>query len=127
MFQRQLTFGEAVRRAYTVNYCNFNGRASLSEFWWIILLNVIINTILKCFSFLPKEVFLVICGIIFLVTILPTFGVYVRRLHDVGRSGWWLLLILTIIGIIPLIIWWCMPSKPQTNEYGPVPNLEEKA
>lgn len=110
MFQRQLTFGEAVRRALTVNYCNFNGRASLSEFWWFTLFGVILSFVLGfVFNILafviPVQVLLIIQYLIGLALLLPNIGVSVRRLHDVGKSGWWYLLIFTVIGIIPLIIW----------------------
>jgi uncharacterized membrane protein YhaH (DUF805 family) len=52
---------------------------------------------------------------------LPWLGVIVRRLHDVGRSGWWFLILFTIIGIIPLFIWACMEGDANPNEYGEVP------
>jgi uncharacterized membrane protein YhaH (DUF805 family) len=58
--------------------------------------------------------------------ILPSICLDVRRLHDTGRSGWWCLLSFTIIGIIPLTIWYCQPGQPGANKYGRNP-LEPKA
>ena len=54
-------------------------------------------------------------------TLIPSWCVAIRRLHDTGRSGWRLLLGFTIIGLIPLIVWNCMPSQIGTNQYGPNP------
>ena len=45
-----------------------------------------------------------------ILTIVPIYALSFRRLHDIGKSGWWVLLQLTIIGIIPLIYWYCKPS-----------------
>jgi len=48
----------------------------------------------------------------------PSLAVGARRLHDCGRSGWWQLLILTVIGIILLLIWWATEGSSEENEYG---------
>ncbi|MDE6380920.1 MAG: DUF805 domain-containing protein, partial [Muribaculaceae bacterium] len=51
-------------------------------------------------------------------------GIAVRRLHDIGKSGWWIFISLVpIVGWILLIVWYCKDSQMQTNEYGPVPNM----
>jgi len=67
--------------------------------------------------FHPENVGL-INGIFSLATIIPSLSVSVRRLHDIGRTGWWLGLI-PIIGWIVLIVWACQPTLPQANKYGP--------
>jgi uncharacterized membrane protein YhaH (DUF805 family) len=56
-----------------------------------------------------------------LLLLLPGVAVSVRRLHDLDRSGWWLLLTLTGIGIILLLIWDCMRGTPGPNRFGPDP------
>ena len=56
--------------------------------------------------------------IVTLSVFLPSIAVAARRLHDTGRSGWWQLLTITIIGIIPLIIWYCSEGTKEANEYG---------
>ena len=53
-----------------------------------------------------------------LAILVPSFALAARRLHDVGRSGWWQLIILTIVGIIPLFIWFVSAGDSETNKYG---------
>lgn len=119
MEQRQLTFGEAVKLAITQNYCNFNGRSSRSEYWWYVLFTTILSAILSLI-FGPDSIVITIVG---LALFLPSLGLAVRRLHDVGRSGWWYLIALTGIGILLLIYWYVQPSQPTPNQYGPEPNI----
>jgi len=57
-------------------------------------------------------------GLLNLALLLPSLAVGARRLHDIGRSGWWQLLVLTGIGAILLIIWWASDTKKENNEYG---------
>lgn len=86
-------------------YATFEGRASRSEYWYWVLFYVI------CY-------FLTL-GIGSIVFFIPSVAIAVRRLHDVGKSGWWYLLaIIPLFGWIPLIIWFCSPSDEGENEYG---------
>ena len=62
-----------------------------------------------------------ICDIASIALLLPSWGVWWRRLHDVGKSGWWTLLAFTIIGIIPLFIWSVSEGEEHVNQYGEVP------
>ena len=121
---QSLSFTESIKKVLIENYCNFNGRARRSEFWYWYLLTLIIDIICTILiQALPKlnTVFSIIFAVINLAILLPTIGVQVRRLHDTGRSGWFLLLILLpIIGLIILIIWFCQDSDA-SNEYGPSP------
>jgi uncharacterized membrane protein YhaH (DUF805 family) len=66
-------------------------------------------------------------GLFNLAVFIPGIAVAVRRLHDTGRSGWWYLLVFTIIGIIPLIIWFASDSQPGTNQWGPNPKTGDTA
>ncbi len=121
MYQRQLTFGEAVKLALTTNYCNFNGRSSRSEFWWYFLFTFILGTIL---GFLVSNT---IVSIISLLLLLPGLGLAVRRLHDIDKSGWWVLIsLIPLVGGIILIVWAAKDSQPTPNQYGPVPNLAQR-
>lgn len=93
-------------------YVDFDGRASRSEFWWFFLFQFLVVVILS--------VLLSILGTIAsLALLLPGLGASVRRLHDIGKSGWWIL-----IGLIPLIGWlialyWAVqPSQPESNNWG---------
>lgn len=68
-----------------------------------------------------------VCGIVGLALLLPSLGLCVRRLHDIGKSGWWwLLALIPIVGAIILIVWFCKDSQPTENQYGPIPNLVER-
>ncbi len=60
-----------------------------------------------------------------LILLLPSLAVAARRLHDVGRSGWWILIAFTVIGIIPLLIWYVTDTKDEENVYGPSPKTED--
>jgi uncharacterized membrane protein YhaH (DUF805 family) len=61
-------------------------------------------------------------SLLLLILLIPTFAVAVRRLHDVDRSGWWLLMYFTIIGIFfPLLIWKCTKGTYGANRFGPDP------
>lgn len=124
MYQRQVSFQEAIERALKFNYCNFDGRASRSEFWWFALFSFIVSFVIGIvFAFNPK--FLDIAsGLFSLAMLLPSLGLSVRRLHDVGMSGWWILLsLIPLVGAIILLVWFCKDSVPYPNEYGPVPNV----
>lgn len=126
MFQRQLSFGEAVKKVLVENYCNFTGRASRSEFWWYTLFTAIvgfaIGFILGIFGAGQTTVQIFQC-IIGLVLLLPGLGVAIRRLHDIGKSGWWILLgLIPLVGAIVLLIWYCKDSQGD-NEYGDEPNM----
>jgi uncharacterized membrane protein YhaH (DUF805 family) len=95
-------------------YADFNGRARRSEFWWWVLAVEILNIILR--------VGVPILGLLLaLAVIVPNLAVGSRRLHDTGKSGWLQLIALTVIGIIPLIVFYCQDSEAAPNKYGPNP------
>lgn len=121
--QFQASFGEAVRSALVENYCNFRGRSSRSQYWWYILFVSILNNVVS-FSdrLVGTDIAVVIMAVVSLALFLPGLGVAVRRLHDIGKSGWWVLLgIIPIIGWIILLVWYCRESEMEENQYGPVP------
>ena len=113
-------------------YAYFNGVASRSEFWWfslfytlMILLGIILdaswgfyNNQQDFFNFeqdlyAPDAFWEVIATLIFF---LPQVAVACRRLHDIGKSGWWQLISITIIGYIPLLVWWCTEGESTKKE-----------
>jgi uncharacterized membrane protein YhaH (DUF805 family) len=99
-------------------YVEFSGRAARQEFWMFTLISFLISIGLGIVdSMLGTSV---LGGLYSLAVLLPSLGVAVRRLHDTGKSGWWLLIALTGIGVIVLIVFYCMDSTPD-NEYGPNP------
>ena len=83
-------------------YATFSGRAPRSEFWWFFLFQVLAMGVS---SLLGDTVY----SIAALLLLLPALAVGARRLHDVGRSGWWQLLMLTGIGYLVLLYWWVQP------------------
>lgn len=124
MYQRQVTFKEAVMRALTQNYCNFNGRSSRSEFWWFELFEVIIGIVLGIVFCWSQNALNIASGLVSLALLLPNLGLAIRRLHDIGKSGWWIFIgLIPLVGGIILLVWWCKDSQPSENEYGPIPNL----
>lgn len=99
------------------NYVTFDGRARRKEFWFFMLVSIILGIIVQIIdAILGTDK--ILNGVLNLALFLPSLAVGARRLHDVGRSGWWQLLVLTIIGIIPLIIWWASNTKPESNQWG---------
>ncbi|EJL49150.1 MULTISPECIES: DUF805 domain-containing protein [unclassified Rhizobium] len=110
-------FTEAVSTVFS-KYAVFSGRAGRPEFWWFALFNVIASLIL---AFLDKVLFgYEILGALYgLAVLLPGLGVAVRRLHDIGRSGWWILVgVIPLVGWIVLLVWYVSRGTPGFNEYG---------
>jgi len=119
-----MTFIQAVKSAFA-RYATFEGRASRSEYWWFYLFVIVVNAILSLLSGTEEtgsNLFFSLISMIFaLATIVPGFAVACRRLHDTNRSGWRQLWALTIIGVIPLIIWLCQRGTEGPNRFGPDP------
>ena len=111
-----MSFTEAIQTCFS-KIITIDGRASRSEYWYFWLFTAIIgaicNFVFKENSTIPA----IVSGILSLCTL----TVSIRRLHDTGRSGWWLLLDLTVIGAIVPFIFFLMDSQPGTNKYGPNP------
>ena len=59
-----------------------------------------------------------VAGVVSLVLFLPLLAATVRRLHDIGRTGWWILIAFTLIGIIVLIVFYATDSEKAANQYG---------
>ncbi len=111
-------------------YAQFGGRASRPEFWYWVLGVFIMSLALAIVEgailapALGFELFSPDLGqplrlLMSLAIMLPSLAVAVRRLHDTGRSGWWLLLsFVPLIGVLVLLWWYAQPGLPETNEYG---------
>ncbi len=104
-------------------YTAFDGRSRRAEYWHFVLFNFIISLIINFSSILiGKNISLAITVLFALLIIIPTLAVSVRRLHDTGKSGWWLLIgLIPIIGAICIIVLMCIDSNPGDNKYGPNP------
>lgn len=148
--EKRSGFSQSLHHCFA-NYCNFIGRTSRSDFWLFILLllltGIFFGVIVGIFgarsmmalprpphdamvisAYAPFAVnmtfyiyFGLLMSIVHGVTLVPFAAACVRRLHDAGRSGWWLLLSLTIIGLLPLFIFFCLKSRPEENRYGACP------
>ncbi|EGA67950.1 hypothetical protein VISI1226_08484 [Vibrio sinaloensis DSM 21326] len=99
-------------------YAVFSGRARRKEYWMFFLISTIISFALLFVDGLLGTAF--ISPIYSLAVFLPSLAVLVRRLHDIGRTGWWVLIgIIPLIGMIVLIYFAVCDSKEGENEYGP--------
>ena len=121
---RMVSFTEAFP-LYLKNYAKFTGRSSRGAYWWLTLVFILISfgiAIIDMFVFSSVTASLGGNGpisIIFsLATFIPSLAIGIRRLHDVGRSGWWTLLIFTIVGILVLLYWYVQPGQRKENAFG---------
>ncbi|MDD2857436.1 MAG: DUF805 domain-containing protein [Candidatus Nanopelagicales bacterium] len=139
-----MSFVESIKHVYT-NYVTFKGRATRSEYWWFALFYFLVSLVLniidsaanlhigssKSTFTINDQVYTFAAGpgllttIFALATLLPIIAVSIRRLHDAGFSGWFLLLGIVLsplcgAGVILLLVLHLMPSK-EDNKYGPKP------
>lgn len=116
---RGVTLSEAIEICFS-KYASFEGRSSRSEYWWFYLFCVFCNwgAGLVGSIVLGQQLMGILVLMISLATLLPSLAVSVRRLHDTGRSGYWLLLTLTCVGLIPLIVWFASVGDKEVNKYG---------
>ena len=101
-------------------YADFSGRARRKEFWMFVLFNFIIAVVL---GVVDSMIGVPVLGLIYTLGVLiPSLAVGARRLHDIGKTGWWqLIAFVPFIGVIVLIIFFVMDSNPGDNQYGPNP------
>ena len=100
------------------NYANFNGRARRSEYWYFALANIIVYVILMVLGSASSG-FAIITLLYGLGVIVPGLAVGVRRLHDIGKSGAWILIaLIPIVGSILLLVWTATDSHRGTNQWG---------
>ena len=113
---KNMSFVDAVKSVVVENYANFNGRARRSEYWYYTLASCIAGFI--C-GLLPIPF---IATLLSLALFIPSLAVSVRRLHDIGKSGWmYLLILIPIVGAIILLVWFCQDSQPGENKWGANP------
>jgi len=104
-------------------YAQFFGRARRSEFWYFALFNFIVSLGLGMIDAFTGLGFL--SSVYGLAVLVPSLAVGVRRLHDTGKSGWWILIgLIPFIGWIVLIVFYLQDSQPFTNRYGPNPKAD---
>lgn len=117
-----MNFPDAVRNVLT-NYANFKGRARRSEYWWWFLaaFGIMVSASIIDGIAGSYPVIYVLAG---LAIFLPNLAVSIRRLHDTGRSGWWILIgFVPLVGFIVLIVFYTQDSHAD-NQYGPSPKAQ---
>lgn len=113
-------------------YVVFSGRARRKEYWIFGLINLIafivlllIDILIGTFDYESEHG--ILSSIYVLITFLPNLAVSIRRLHDIGKSGWWVMIFLIpIIGQIVLLIFMCTDSQVGDNQFGPNPKIEKE-
>ena len=115
-------FGEAVQSVFS-KYATFSGRARRSEYWYFVLLQVIVAAVLNgLYSATESVAFSAILVLFDLALLVPSLAVCWRRLHDIGRSGaYYFFVLIPLVGWILLLVWMCQDSQPGANQYGPNP------
>ena len=103
------------------NYAGFSGRARRQEYWMFALFTAIVAVVLVVLglaidSQIPYMIYM-------LAVLVPSLAVTVRRLHDTGRSGWWILIGCVPLVNITLLVFLCLEGAHEVNEYGANPKL----
>lgn len=127
-----MNFVDAVKAGYR-NYVKFSDRSSRSEYWWWALYQFAVSIVIGLIfgggaaQTGPEGVSFVyqggiVANIWAIAHLLPNIAVGVRRLHDIGRSGWWLLIgLVPLVGLIVLIVWFCKKGDEAPNNFGSNP------
>jgi uncharacterized membrane protein YhaH (DUF805 family) len=128
---KTMNFVDAISSAFS-DYFKFSGRSLRSEYWYFQLFCLVGSFLLTFLDaaisdyptwtdFNNSDEIGLTGGIFALGTLIPFIAVTARRFHDIGRTGWWMLIPLTIIGIIPYLYWMCQAGDKGTNKYGDIP------
>jgi uncharacterized membrane protein YhaH (DUF805 family) len=118
-----VSFPDAIRLGFQ-HYFDFRSRSTRAEYWWWVLFVILTQQALNVVN--------IRIGILFgLAVLIPGLALGTRRLHDINKSGWWLLMwfgiflirfgIFLIVPVIVLIVWHTKPSDEETDKYGPDP------
>lgn len=120
-------FGEAVKQAFSNGFV-YRGRASRSAYWWFVLFEVIATVVLELLIVIPAAthssaivgLFLIIVSIAIIYVALVGLALTIRRLHDIDRSGWWVLIgLVPFVGGIVLLIFSLLEGTPGPNRFQP--------
>lgn len=118
-----MDFKTAVNTCLRQKYMDFSGRAARSEYWYYILAYFIGSIVVSIVGGLFGEnTQTVLLGIYSLALLLPTLAVAVRRLHDLDKSGWWILIgLIPLIGGLILLFFYVQKGTAGPNRYGSDP------
>lgn len=131
--QQMMGFMDALTTVFRNKYATFSGRASRSEYWWSYLGIAVISMVLQIIGIVGALALGSVnegLGALFglaafaglFALLIPSLSVNVRRLHDTGKSGWMLLILLIpCIGFILWLVWMIEDGQPHVNAYGAVP------
>lgn len=109
-----MSFGDAISTCFN-KYAEFVGRARRSEYWWFFLFVVLVDLVVSRLSN-------TVAVLALLALFVPNLAVGVRRMHDTGKSGWYLLVgLIPIVGWIIVLVWLATEGDPNPNQYGPSP------
>jgi uncharacterized membrane protein YhaH (DUF805 family) len=113
-------------------YAVFSGRSRRKEYWYFVLFSVIVSLVLSAIdlllgTFSSSTNVGLLSGIYGLAIIVPSIAVSVRRLHDIDRTGWWVLIgLVPVIGPIVLLVFAVLDGTPGENRFGPNPKASGK-
>jgi uncharacterized membrane protein YhaH (DUF805 family) len=113
-----MEFTQSVKRNMTTGaYAQISGRASRSEYWWFVLFTLIASAAAGVLDvFFPGDL---LQSLFSIAIFIPGIALGIRRMHDIGKSGWWLLIgLIPIIGWIVLIVWLATKSDAGSNQWG---------
>ncbi len=108
-------FVEAVQECLR-KYATFDGRSGRSEFWWFVLFTIVAGIVASFFGQTVNT-------IVSLAVVIPSIAVGARRLHDIGKSGWFQLLWVVPVFGWGLLIWWAVQPSGPANAWGEGPAL----
>ena len=113
-------------------FADFSGRARRKEYWMFLLFNVIVGIILNSIDLVGglyiAGAFGILNTIYVLASLIPVLAVSVRRLHDTGRSGWWLLIsLIPFLGTVVILYFFLLEGDPASNRFGPNPKAGSRS
>jgi uncharacterized membrane protein YhaH (DUF805 family) len=118
-----MDFWQAISSGFS-HYVTFSGRAIRSEYWyWVLfaMLGGIATEIMDSAVFASHSSVSPLNGVFNLLIFLPGLALSIRRFHDINRTGWWVLITLTGVGVFLLLYWACNKGTHGPNRYGPDP------
>jgi uncharacterized membrane protein YhaH (DUF805 family) len=112
------------------NYATFDGRARRKEYWMFFLFNLIVSVLIAIadavLGMKTSGGFGILGSLYALAVLVPSIALGARRLHDIGKSGWWQLIVLIpLIGAIVLLVWAASAGERGSNRFGPDPKADE--
>ena len=124
-----MNFKTAVKTCLKEKYIDFNGRASRSEYWYFVLFYIIVCFVIGIIGgFISQTALGALSVIVSLGLLLPSFGVVVRRLHDLDKRGWWIFInLIPILGGLVLLFFFVQRGTAGPNRFGPDPLQNQKA